>query len=162
METMNEYDKLALAEKYYHTIEVREKTTGKLGVANTREYGVQVFYGADDGSDDKTISSEAFNLDFEITAEIASVKANMKPEDYTIEYCPYCDQEVAIRSHGITACPSCGKPLAPCSVCFDEQGGCEVLKSCPYGCTGGTEDEFKPITNPHMTAEEIAFAEANC
>ena len=35
----------------------------------------------------------------------------MKAEDYTIEYCPYCDQEVAIRSHGITTCPSCSKRL---------------------------------------------------
>ena len=92
----------------------------------------------------------------------------MKAEDYTVEYCPFCEQEVAIRSHGITACPSCGKPLAPCSVCCleysgcyaDLRGGCD--EPCPYGCTGGAEDEFKPITNPPMTAEEIAFAQANC
>lgn len=83
----------------------------------------------------------------------------MKPEDYTIEYCPFCDTDVAIHAHGITACPECGKPLAPCSVCVDERGDC--FKPCPYGCTGGAEDEFKPITEPPMTAEEIAFAWAN-
>ena len=41
------------------------------------------------------------------------MESNMKAEDYTIEYCPFCEQEVAIRSHGVTACPACGKPLAP-------------------------------------------------
>ena len=167
---MNEYEKLVQAEKCCHTIEVREKATGKEGVANTCKHGVQVFYGAHDGSDDKTVSPEVFSRDFKITAEIASRGANMKPEDYTIEYCPFCDQEVVIRSHGITACPSCGKPLAPCSVCSLAFTGCyadcnpdeNTETGCPYGCTGGAEDEFKPITNPPMTAEEIAFAEANC
>mgnify|MGYP006916102807 CR=1 FL=1 len=90
---MDEYEKLVLAEKTCHTIEVREKATGKEGVANTCEHGVQVFYGADDGSDDKTISSEDFSRDFEITAEIAAMEANMKPEDYTIEYCPFCEKK---------------------------------------------------------------------
>ena len=83
----------------------------------------------------------------------------MKAKDYTVEYCPYCDGEVAIRSYGVTACPRCGKPLAPCSVCFDEEKGCRF---CPYGCKCNAEDEFIPITNPPMTAEEIAFAWANC
>ncbi len=69
---MNEYEKLVLVEKRYHTIEVREKATSKEGVANSCEQGVQVFYGADDGSDDKTISPDEFTLDFEITAEIAN------------------------------------------------------------------------------------------
>lgn len=35
---MNEYEKLAQAEKVYHTIEVMEKATGKAGVANTCEH----------------------------------------------------------------------------------------------------------------------------
>ena len=90
------------------------------------------------------------------------MEANMRAEDYTIEYCPYCEQEVVIHSHGITACPICGKPLAPCSVCDIERGGCTFPSPCPYGCTGGADDEFMPITNPPMTAEEIAFAQANC
>lgn len=89
----------------------------------------------------------------------------MKPEDYTIEFCPHCETEVAIRSHGVTACPVCGKPLAPCSVCHDERGGCHAMEPCPYGCsTGGSgaEDENKAITNPPMTPEEMAFAWAVC
>ena len=69
---MNEYEKLVHIERYYHTIEVREKATGKEGVANTCEHGVQVFYGADDGSDDKTISSDEFSQNFEIIEEIAN------------------------------------------------------------------------------------------
>ncbi len=64
---MNEYEKLVRAEKTCHTIEIREKGTNKTGVANTCEQGVQVFYGADDGSDDKTVSPEVFSRDFEIT-----------------------------------------------------------------------------------------------
>lgn len=83
----------------------------------------------------------------------------MKAEDYTIEYCPWCDNDVVIYSKGITACPQCGKPLAPCSVCHAEGTGC--VDPCPYGCTGGAEDEFKPVTNPPITKEEIAFAIAH-
>lgn len=66
---------------------------------------------------------------------------------FTIEYCPWCDSETVIFASGITACPHCGKPLAPCSMCED----CDY-DTCPYGCTGGVEDEFKPITNPRITA----------
>ena len=69
---MNKYEKLVQAEKRCHSIEVREKATGKEGVANTCEHGVQVFYGAYDGSDDKTVSPDEFNRDFEISAEIAN------------------------------------------------------------------------------------------
>lgn len=79
----------------------------------------------------------------------------MKPEDYTVEYCPWCEEEVVIHAEGITACPTCGKPLAPCSVCWDTYGGC--CKPCPYGCTGGEEDERKPVTTPPITQEEIDF-----
>ena len=69
---MNEYKKLVQAEETCYTIEVREKATDKEGVANTYEHGVHVFYGAQDGSDDKTISPEDFSRDFKITAEIAN------------------------------------------------------------------------------------------
>lgn len=73
-------------------------------------------------------------------------------DDYTIEYCPYCENEVAIYSKGITACPECGKPLVPCTVCDD----CEISDDgCPYGCTGGAEDEFKKVTNLPISKEEI-------
>lgn len=62
------YAQLVTAEKTCHTIEIREKATGKEGVANTCADGVELFYGADDGSDDKRVTPEAFNRDFEITA----------------------------------------------------------------------------------------------
>ena len=67
---MTEYEKLVLAEPICHTIEIRERATGKEGVANTGEKGVELFYGALDGSDDKTVDIETFNHDFEITRTI--------------------------------------------------------------------------------------------
>ena len=71
-ENYERIEKLVLAEESCHIIEVREKTTDKEGVANICEHEVQVFYGANNGSDDKTISPDEFSRDFEITAEIAS------------------------------------------------------------------------------------------
>jgi hypothetical protein len=65
---MTAYRKLVRAEKTCHTIEVREKATGKTGVANTFFKGVEVFYGADDGSDDTILSAREFSKRFEITA----------------------------------------------------------------------------------------------
>ena len=65
---MTEYAKLILAEQSSHPIEIREKATGKEGVANSCAEGVELFYGADDGSDDKTVSVEDFSRDFEIIA----------------------------------------------------------------------------------------------
>ena len=65
---MTEYAKLVLAEQSCHTIEIREKATGKEGVANSCAKGVELYYGADDGSDDKIVDVETFNRDFEITA----------------------------------------------------------------------------------------------
>lgn len=71
-------------------------------------------------------------------------------EDYTLECCPYCDcSEQVIFSKGITRCPNCGKPLAPCSVCE------ECTPVCPYGCDGTANDEFKTVTNRGITQEEI-------
>ena len=69
---MTEYAKLVMAEASCHTIEIREKATGKEGVANTCADGVELWYGADDGSDDKTVSAEEFSWDFEITAMISA------------------------------------------------------------------------------------------
>ena len=69
---MTEYEKLVLAEASCHTVEIREKATGKEGVANTCASGVEVWYGADDGSDDKVVSPEDFSRDFEITARIST------------------------------------------------------------------------------------------
>ena len=68
---MTEYAKLVLAEQSCHTIEIREKATGKEGVANSCASGVELFYGADDGSDDKVVDIDTFNRDFEITGMIS-------------------------------------------------------------------------------------------
>lgn len=73
-------------------------------------------------------------------------------DNYTSEYCPFCDYDVVIYARGITACPNCAKPLAPCTVCDD----CNY-NTCPYGCTGGQEDEYKPVTNPTISKKEIEF-----
>ena len=69
---MTEYEKLVLAETSCQTIEIREKATGKEGVANSCKDGVEVWYGADDGSDDKVITPEEFSRNFEITARIST------------------------------------------------------------------------------------------
>ena len=68
---MTEYAKLLLAEQSCHTIEIREKATGKEGVANSCADGVELFYGEDDGSDDKTVDIDTFNREFEITAMVS-------------------------------------------------------------------------------------------
>lgn len=66
---MTAYQQLAEAEKESaHTIEIEEKATGKRGVANTCVGGVAVYYGDDDGSDDKVVSVTQFNKGFRITA----------------------------------------------------------------------------------------------
>lgn len=65
---------------------------------------------------------------------------------YVIEYCPFCDSDQVIFARGVTACPHCGAPLAPCNMC-DE---CDYSR-CPYGCTGTEADAHKPITNPPLT-----------
>jgi len=67
---MTEYAKLILAEQGFRIIEIREKATGKEGVANSCAEGVQLFYGAEDGSDDKVVSPETFSRDYEILAMI--------------------------------------------------------------------------------------------
>ena len=67
---MTEYQKLKQAERIAHTIEIVELQTGKKGVANTCPLGVAVFYGADDGSDDKIVTPQKFNRHFKITAAI--------------------------------------------------------------------------------------------
>lgn len=79
------------------------------------------------------------------------MKMKFDPENYTIEYCPWCDTEVVIYSKGVTACPNCGKPLAPCSAC---EGKCQ--EPCPYGCDGTENDEHKPIDR-YISQEEIEF-----
>lgn len=70
---------------------------------------------------------------------------------FTIEYCPHCDTEQVIWSHGVTACPHCGKPLAPCSVCHDEAIA-DVCYNCPYGCND--QDNPAPITMPDINEDD--------
>ena len=69
--------------------------------------------------------------------------------NYTIEYCPWCDTDQVIFANGVTACPNCGKSLAPCSMCE----GCNYA-NCPYECDGSENDGNKPITNRPITEEE--------
>ena len=72
-------------------------------------------------------------------------------QKYTIEWCPYCDTEEVIYAEGITACPNCGAPLAPCSMCEE----CNY-ETCPYGCHGDERDFHKQVTNPQITKEQAA------
>ena len=66
-----EYQRLIAAEAVAETIEIRERATGKTGVANsTRDGRVAVFYGNPDGSDDTVLTPEVFSERFEITAII--------------------------------------------------------------------------------------------
>lgn len=94
-----------------------------------------------------------------LMAEFAGcIKNNVAPWDkYTIELCPTCENEVVIHAIGVTACPVCGAPLAPCSVCGDCDHSCDY-GTCPYGCTGGESDDHKePTTVPvsKETMEEV-------
>ena len=67
---MTEYARLVLAEQGCGAIEIREKATGKTGIANSCPEGVELFYGAEDGSDDRTVSPEVFNAEFEVISVI--------------------------------------------------------------------------------------------
>lgn len=66
---MTVYEQLLTAERNgAHTIEIVSHT-GLSGVANSTNHGtIQCFIGADDGSDDKEISIDEFNSQYEITA----------------------------------------------------------------------------------------------
>ena len=70
---MTAYQQLAEAMRNgVDTVEIREVSTGKEGVADICTDGmVFAFYGAPDGSDDKVISADEFNSQFEITNVIA-------------------------------------------------------------------------------------------
>lgn len=70
---MTSYEQLLEAESNKaDTVEIREISTGKEGIASTCADGtVFVFYGADDGSDDKVISADEFSSQFEVTNIIA-------------------------------------------------------------------------------------------
>ena len=71
---MTEYARLILAEQDCFAIVIREKATGKEGIANSCPEGVELFYGAEDGSDDRVVSPETFSRDFEITALVPEME----------------------------------------------------------------------------------------
>ena len=84
--------------------------------------------------------------------------------DYTIEPCPNCGTEAYINATGITKCPKCGYPLAPCSVCSEEHIGCHYpgnQQPCPYGCNQNASDDYKKVTMAPLTKEEIEFCKNN-
>lgn len=72
---------------------------------------------------------------------------------FTIGVCPNCGNEQVIWSHGVTRCPECKKPIAPCNVCMDEIGDCDYSR-CPYGCNGTDEDLCKRVTMPDIFEED--------
>ena len=93
---MTPFDRLLLAEKTCHTIEIEEKETGKKGVANSSNGCVAVFYGNDDGSDDTIVTPDEFNARFIITATLSTpdsiitgLKASIKRDIdfYTSDFC---------------------------------------------------------------------------
>ena len=48
------------------------------------------------------------------------------------EYCIECDTEVELKTElRMQVCPSCGKPIAPCSICDMDFVKCS---QCPIGC----------------------------
>lgn len=71
---MTEYEKLVFAEKHALITDfmanIEARGTGETGVAYTLLNGkVAVFYGADDGSDDKTVTADEFNRDFKVIGD---------------------------------------------------------------------------------------------
>lgn len=82
--------------------------------------------------------------------QAAPQKAQMREEDYTLEQCPSCEEEVVIRATGISRCPSCGRPILPCTKCSS------CTTPCPYGYMGRWDKTLKP-TNPPISHEEVEF-----
>ena len=97
---MTEYEKLVLAKKFIEIVKANDKqlssaiqasdfyattpasdlvgdvaivepATGLTGVAITVKDMVRVYYGADDGSDDMTISVDQFNQQFRVTGFVS-------------------------------------------------------------------------------------------
>lgn len=45
-------------------------------------------------------------------------------EDLITEWCSFCNNEVLIPACGESACPICGKPILPCSMCDNDIVNC--------------------------------------
>lgn len=67
---------------------------------------------------------------------------------FCVEMCPECGNEEVVYAEGITECPDCGYPVAPCSQCES----CDY-STCLYGCDGTENDGHKEVTNPKVTKE---------
>ena len=94
---MTVYEQLLAAElRGAHTVEVASRT-GLSGVANSTDHGtIKCFIGADDGSDDREISIDEFNSQFEVTA----ILGESSEEDFDLPayllgeiYGPMSDEE---------------------------------------------------------------------
>lgn len=73
-------------------------------------------------------------------------------ERYCVEMCPGCGNEQVIYTTGITPCPDCGYPIAPCVMCES----CDY-QSCPYGCDGTESDSKKAVTRPMISRRAAAM-----
>lgn len=80
---------------------------------------------------------------------IPSEDGLFRMQDYTFEYCPNCEKDVVIFSQGVTACPACGEPLAPCSMCET----CSY-DTCPYGCADNGVHIQVSVNNPPISTDE--------
>lgn len=90
--------------------------------------------------------------DFVITETVKDGNGKVyNPDAFTIEACPWCESEQVIHVKGVTRC-SCGKPLAPCSVCES----CDYA-TCPYGCDGSDNDVNKKIDHEALPENVQAF-----
>ena len=78
---MTEYEKLITAEQIAHTVEITECLTGKTGMANTCAGRVALFYGAEDGNDDKIVTPRTFSRQFKITAAILGLGSRPSHEN---------------------------------------------------------------------------------
>jgi hypothetical protein len=54
-------------------VDIEEKSTGISGIAKIHGDEVSVFYGARDGSDDKIMTREQFEKDFEVKAVLINL-----------------------------------------------------------------------------------------
>lgn len=115
---MTSYEKLATAiHEGAHTVEIKEKSSGKCGVADlNQDKYVAVFLNADDGSDDDIISPSEFNERFEITAvlygsqhipsgaldysmELIAHLYSMMDDDEKAEWSPEAAKDMVLGQH---------------------------------------------------------------
>lgn len=65
-------------------------------------------------------------------------------DEMTTEYCPWCNEEVEIRSIGPQICPNCKKVILPCSTCPDHNcTNCGYEEEESYKVARNKEDNDK-------------------